>query len=659
MTGEKSTLLIEGRVLGLAGDPGDIGFRNAAAQAGVVYLACDDVHHLGQEIERGAGALLVSEEALSESTRSALLALLLRRPRWSDLPVVLVTDDASSPTVSWAVDQFPTITVVERSRSSLPAISALRTAIKARRQQLELISRRPELLEPDPPSVRLQVPGWKHAEDAQSWLAAIVESSDDAIISKTLKGIITSWNAGAERLFGYQAEEAIGRPIEMIIPKERWGEEREILERLRRGERIEHFETVRVNKAGRMIDISLTISPVRNRTGQIVGVSKVARDISARKRAEEVLREMDRRKDVFLATLAHELRNPLAPIQNTVQLLRLAGDDLVPRQTLDIIQRQISHLTRLVDDLMDVSRINRGKIELHQELVELREILLNAVEISRPLLDAGRHHLSLEFPPEPISLVGDSIRLTQVIANLLNNAAKYTPPGGRILLAAGRSGEQIEIRVRDNGRGISPELLPRVFELFVQADTALDRGTGGLGIGLTLSQSLVQLHGGTLEATSAGLDQGSEFIVRLPGTAAVQRGRFLPATTDAGRNRSRHPTHNILVVDDSTDAANSLALLLRTMGHQVQLAYGGESALELARTYRPDVAVLDLAMPGMDGFELARRLRREPGFADLLLIALTGYGQEEDRRRTREAGFNVHFVKPADPSALEAVLSAR
>ncbi len=394
---------------------------------------------------------------------------------------------------------------------------------------------------------------------AAALLAAIVSSSDDAIVSKTLDGVITSWNAGAERLFGYTPAEAIGQSMTLIIPTERRAEENEILQRIRRGERVEHFETVRVAKNGQRLDVSLTISPVRDAHGRVIGASKVGRDITARKRAAEEaqaaqklltesrdelqrvnaeLSEADRRKDEFLAVLAHELRNPLAPIRNAVHYLGLkASPDPALRNARDIIDRQVKHLVRLVDDLLDISRISSGKIGLRKERVSLALIVTNAVEASRPAIESENHQLTVTLPAEPVYLDADLTRLAQVLQNLLNNAAKYTAPGGKIGLHAEFDGHSVAIRVVDTGIGIPREMLPRVFDLFTQVDRSIERSSGGLGIGLTLVQRLVELHGGTVEARSEGPDKGSEFVVRLPASVESSRrfGGFRQRRCKIGR----------------------------------------------------------------------------------------------------------------------------
>ncbi|HSD29224.1 MAG TPA: PAS domain S-box protein [Vicinamibacteria bacterium] len=841
-------------------------------------------------------------------------------------------------------------------------------------------------------------------EENQARLAAIVESSQDAIVSKTLDSRIVSWNAGAEQLFGYRAEEVIGRPITLLIPPERQDEEREILERIRRGERVQHYETVRISKEGRRVDVSLTISPVRDGAGRVVGASKIARDITTRKRTEQrlatqsrvtqalaesaglrdaapkilraiceeldwpvgvlwsvgedgkalrcaelhhlpsapiprfeaacrerafardvglpgrvwaggqpawicdvtrdgnfpragvaaaeglhgafgvpivvenrvvgvlelfsqgarepdrdllqvmnaigsqvgefierkraeeelrdseqkrrflaeasaaladltdqestlqkvaalavphfadwcavdvpeadgsvrrlavshvdpakvrlvreldrrfpsrpwetrwvrqvirtgepewaasvdemlaaltpgeehlrivrdlglrsyicvplnsrarvlgaltfvrgesaraydaddvraaedlahrtviaienasllaTLRDADRRKNEFLAMLAHELRNPLAPIGNAVQIFRAKGPPVPELQwATEVIGRQVHQMTRLVDDLLDVSRITRGKIELRREVLELATVVGSAVEASRPLIDKWGHELTVTVPPHPILLDADPTRLAQVVSNLLNNAAKYTEHGGRIGLIAEQEGDQVAIRVNDNGVGIPAEMRPRIFDLFAQADRSLERSEGGLGIGLTLVQRLVQMHGGSVEARSEGPGKGSEFVVRLPIARAAARPA--PRGAESGQPVAGPRALRILVVDDNHDAADSLGMLLRMMGNEVHTAHDGVEALGAVAAFHPDVVLLDLGLPKLDGFEVADRIREQRGGADVLLVALTGWGRSEDRRRSREAGFDHHMTKPVEFKALQQFLA--
>jgi PAS domain S-box-containing protein len=487
-------------------------------------------------------------------------------------------------------------------------------------------------------------------------LAAIVESSDDAIVSKTLDGIITSWNRGAERLFGYTPEEAIGRPVTILIPPDRLDEETMILARLRRGERIEHFETVRVAKDGRLIDISISISPVRDEAGTIVGASKVARDISLQKKVQREQQEADARKNEFLALLAHELRNPLGPIRHAVKILRARApsqDELT--WATNIIDRQTEHMTRLVEDLLDVSRITRGTIELRRERVDVAAILTAAVEAGSALMERHHHQLKVTAPSQPLYVEGDITRLTQVVANLLDNAAKYTDPGGKVWLSGEREGDMAVIRVKDSGIGIPSEVLPRIFDMFTQAGLGLERSQGGLGVGLALVERLVKLHGGTVAAYSGGTGQGSQFTIKLP-VAPAQRAVAVErheAALAAAPARCR-----VLVVDDNVDSVESLAMLLRMMGHEVTTAGDGEAALKQAEEFRPDVAILDIGLPKVNGYDLAKEIRQRRWAKNVVLVALTGWGQAQHRMRSQESGFNHHLTKPVEFDVLQQILAA-
>jgi signal transduction histidine kinase len=368
------------------------------------------------------------------------------------------------------------------------------------------------------------------------------------------------------------------------------------------------------------------------------------------------VKDADRRKDDFLAMLAHELRNPLAPIRSGLDLLEMEGVDAATAGwARTMMQQQIQHLVRLVDDLLDVSRIMRGKVQVRKEPVTLADVVRRGVETARPLIDAQKHQLSVALPPEPVWIEADPVRMAQVVANLLNNAAKYNEKPGHIWISAGSRGGTLTLRVRDDGIGIEKALLPLVFDLFTQADRSVARSQGGLGIGLTLVRSLVEMHGGSVEVRSGGLGQGSEFLVRLPVLAAPPTPQ--PAVPADGKTPlAAKSRHRILVVDDNVAAAKILSEIASRWQHEVQVAYTGESALEMAQTYHPDVFLLDIGLPGLSGYEVAQRLRRQPEFSAALLVAVTGYGQEEDRRRSREAGFNHHLVKPVTPEALQNLL---
>jgi PAS domain S-box-containing protein len=612
-------------------------------------------------------------------------------------------------------------------------------------------------------------------------LAAIVDSSDDAIIRKRLDGTIETWNAGAERLFGYRASEAIGRHISLVIPPDRIHEEEQIIATLKAGERINHFETERVRADGARIWVSLTISPIADETGAVVAASKIVRDVTLRIHAEaererfvrvlensqdfigmcdlqgvpffvnraglemtgldslerarqtpvaefffpedqarvideflpQVLREgqgeieirfrhfktgaarwmaykvltltdhagaptgfatvsqdvterkaraddliaADRRKNEFLAMLAHELRNPLAPLSNAVQAIRRRepGDEHTVSVATEILERQIKQMSRLVNDLLDASRISRGSIELRRARIALRPVIEEAVETVRPLVARSAHTLTMTLPPEELYVDGDAGRLAQVVGNLLANAAKFTDKGGCIWLSAQREGDEAVIRVRDNGIGIAPDHLPRLFDMFVQVDTAVERSRDGLGIGLALVKRLVQLHGGTVQVHSAGPGCGSEFTVRLAAAPAAaespQADKPAPAAADSIARR-------VLVVDDNQDAAESLAMLLEFEGHEIHKAHDGADAVTTAERVRPDIVLMDIGLPILNGYEACRRIRDHAWGAPIVMVAITGWGQEGDREQSRLAGFDLHLVKPVDHDELLRVVGS-
>lgn len=390
--------------------------------------------------------------------------------------------------------------------------------------------------------------------------------------------------------------------------------------------------------------------------GEPIRMRGTVRDLTYRKVLELELKEAHRRKDEFLATLAHELRNPLSAISNSLQVLKASSLAAAPdEQVTGIMERQIHQLVRLVDDLMDVSRVIRGKIELRKENVDLATIVAGGVETTQPLIAEKGHTLDISLPAESLIVNADPVRLMQVIGNLVANAAKYTEMNGHIRLFAEREGNEIVLHIKDTGIGISSEMLSRVFDLFVQVDQAVEHSQGGLGIGLTLVRNLVEMHDGLVTARSEGLGKGSEFLIRLP-VAADQKNR-VSAVSAKPVSSAHESCHRLLVVDDNKDAAVTLAMLLRLKGHEVQIAHSGPSALELATTFLPEVVFLDLGMPGMGGLEVAARVRKIQGLEDSVLVALTGWGQEEDRRRTAEAGFDHHFVKPAELDLLESLLA--
>ena len=617
----------------------------------------------------------------------------------------------------------------------------------------------------------------QRADDlTRAHLAAVVQYSGDAILTKNLDGIIQTWNAAAERLFGYRPQEIVGRSVTTLIPPDRLHEETAILDRLRRGQPSERLETIRIAKDGRLLHVSVSISPLRDRDGQIVGASKVVhdvtavvsareallrerellattlasigdgvvvtdadgritsvnrqaeqvtgwtdedargrplpevfrivnedtresvenpvakvlrlgtivglanhtvlirkdgeerpiddsaapirrgdgslagvvlvfRDVTARREAENAIRTADRRKDEFLAILSHELRNPLAPIRMAISMLQQLGPpDPRLRELRDVIDRQTQQLTRLLDDLLDISRIASGKITLRKERVSVSMAVSYAVEAVRPYTDAMGHSLTVNFLHGPIEVEGDLGRLAQVFTNLLNNAAKYTEKRGDISITVARDGPEAVIRIRDTGIGLAPNQLTQVFELFAQIDPSLERGAGGLGVGLSLAKTFVDLHNGTIEAFSEGLGRGSEFVVRLPALPSKETARDVPSLE---AQPPAPAARRILVADDNADAAMVLAESLRLHGHEVHTAHDGPTAIEAAKKIRPDVVILDIGMPRVNGYDVARHLRTDLG-PDAVLIAVTGWGQEDDRRRALEVGFNHHLTKPVD-----------
>ena len=685
----------------------------------------------------------------------------------------------------------------------------------------------------------------KQAVDTLSRLAAVVEYSDDAIITKTLDGIISTWNPGATRIFGYTAEEAIGKPVTMLIPEKHLDEEPGILERLRRGERIDHYETIRRRKDGTFINVSLTVSPIKDENGRIFGASKIARDITRQKRSEELireqahvlalldttgksiasnldlqnvlqtvtdtateltgakfgaffynvineegeafllytlsgapreafekfglprntpvfhptftgqgvvrsaditkdprygtmaphhgmpkghlpvrsylavpvisrtgevmgglffghpevdrfteraeqlvvgvaaqaavamdnarlyeaaqreiasreraeaaLRETDQRKDEFLATLAHELRNPLAPIrQATLISMSASATPEQKRWSHEVITRQVRHMSVLLDDLLDISRITRGTLELRTEMTDIKAVVDAAVETSRPTIQAKMHELVIDLPGEPVKFAADPLRLAQVLSNLLTNAAKYTDPRGTIKLRATADANTITISVIDTGIGLSQDGLAAVFKMFSQVQSTQDRSDGGLGIGLALSKGLVQLHGGTIEASSPGPGLGSVFTVQIPRRSVATPA---PQNTEGNTLKTAYK-RRVLIADDNRDAAESLAMLLEMHGHTITVVHDGRQALAAIEASPPDVALLDIGMPHIDGYEVARRVRGDTRSRQVLLIAVTGWGQEQDKARAMAAGFDLHFTKPIEPQLMIDLLGA-
>jgi two-component system CheB/CheR fusion protein len=467
-----------------------------------------------------------------------------------------------------------------------------------------------------------------------------------------------SANASYARWIGLPVEQIVGRPIVDVMGEAAFELIRARVERVLRGERIEYEDVLPI--AGVLKPVHMVYTPDTDGAGRVVGWVASVTDISERKRAEtalrdanEKLKEANRRKDEFLAMLGHELRNPLATIQLSVALLH-RGPALAAQQARAgaMIERQTEHLVRLVEDLLEISRITTGKFALKKAPTNVADVVLNAVETCRPLLDQKQLDVSLELPPAEIAVEADPARLTQALVNIVTNAAKYTPSGGRIRIRAAREGRDAVLAVKDTGIGIPREMLEKIFEAFVQMEQSLDRAQGGLGLGLALVRKIVELHGGTVAAFSEGPGKGSEIVARVPiGAGAATATPAAPAPARPFRRR------RVLVVEDNVDFAEGLAVLLGDKGHEVRMAHDGPAALQMIEQLRPDVVMLDIGLPILDGYEVARRVRSMPGSEGITLIALSGYGQQEDRQRSREAGFDLHFVKPDDLEKLEDAVS--
>ncbi len=522
----------------------------------------------------------------------------------------------------------------------------------------------------------------RKGERAQALLALIVQSSDDAIISKTLDGVIASWNAGAERLFEYTASEAIGKPISLIIPPERRNEEKMILARLRKGERVEHFETVRVSKTGKLIDISLTISPIRNQQGEIIGASKIARDVTDRHAIEQerdrlLLQERSLRaeaeraarlKDEFLATISHELRTPLNAILGWSTMLRQGPlDDATAARGIEAIERNAKSQAQLIEDLLDVSRIISGNLRLDLKPIALTSVVKGAMDSVQLAADAKNIQLQIIVDPAADNLTGDAARLQQVAWNLLSNSIKFTPPGGSVTVKIDRVDSYAPMTVTDTGDGISPEFLPFVFERFKQADGSTTRTHGGLGLGLAIARHLTEMHGGTIEADSQGSGLGAMFKIRLPlanlGAGGPFRPDFVrPAATPPNVTTTVEAPDlrgiRILAVDDEADARDMLRVGLERFGAEVTIVATAEDALDTLLVWRPDVLVSDIGMPAEDGYDLIKKIRALPSEhgRDVPAIALTGYVRIEERMRALAAGYQMFVPKPVDVSGLSAII---
>jgi PAS domain S-box-containing protein len=506
--------------------------------------------------------------------------------------------------------------------------------------------------------VTAQKRGEAELREQRAWFEVTLSSIGDAVITTDVRGQVTFLNPIGEAMTGWKLAEARGLALERIFhivnEDTRQPAANPLAKVLQEGVIVGLANhTVLIARDGTEVAIEDSAAPIRDASGAVCGAVMVFHDVTGRRQAEIALRDADRRKDEFIATLAHELRNPLAPIRQAALISKApAATEAQKRWSHDVIDRQVQYMSLLLDDLLDISRVTRGTLVLRMQLTELAAAVDVAIETARPLIDAKRHVLSVNLPHEPVQFTADPLRVAQILSNLLTNAAKYTDPEGQIRLTASCDADQLLIRVADSGVGISAENLPGIFEMFSQVHPTMDRSEGGLGIGLALAKGLVELHGGTIEAGSAGLGHGCEFTVRLPVRMLPCPRQVSAAAAAPARTRRRR----VLVADDNRDSAETLAMLLRVEGHDVVITHDGSAALAAFGGFAPDVVLLDIGMPGPNGYEVAQKIRQSRPDAKIKLIAITGWGQESDKERAFAAGFDHHLTKPVDPRQLSALL---
>ncbi|MEO0529185.1 MAG: PAS domain S-box protein, partial [Planctomycetota bacterium] len=492
----------------------------------------------------------------------------------------------------------------------------------------------------------IDITSLKQAESKLAELSEIVEHSDDAIFRQDVDGTIRTWNRGAERLFGLSATKVLGGHVEVLGLRCNDIDVEQMLKLVECGQSLEHVEARYPRKDGTVADVALSLSPIRDPQGNVIGASSIARDVTKHKQAEAKVREAVRRRDEFLAMLSHELRNPLAAVLNATNVLTEAENDrAVATEARDVIDHNVRHVARILDDLLDVSRITNDKINLHREVVDLSALLIDVVECVQHRIDAKNQELHYIPTNDPLFVEGDVGRLQQMQVNLLVNSSKYTSEGGKIEYRLEKDGDDAIITITDNGVGIEEGLMESIFEPFVQADQTIDRAQGGMGLGLTLVRKVAEAHKGSVSVDSEGVDQGSTFTVRLPTTR--KRPQRKPELSLADDNDMR-----IMIVEDNEGVRKMLARTLELKGLTVHAVPSGRTALEQIRDFRPTVAIVDIGLPDVDGYEVARRVRQMPECKDLLLVAVTGYGRDRDRDTAIAAGFDIHLVKPLDPNEL-------
>ncbi|MES2570599.1 MAG: ATP-binding protein [Verrucomicrobiota bacterium] len=607
------------------------------------------MHELCRAIVDGCGAILLAEEALDGKAGALLVEALSLQPSWSDIPVAIITSGGAQESRDRLLQRkvlgtIGNVTLVERPFRPGTLTSMFQVALRSRQRQYQvrdLLEERVEISKKVEQQARL----FNTTLSAMTDFAYILDRAGRFVYAN--KAMLDSW--------GLKLSDVTGKSFPELGYSEELSKkfQQHIDSVLQRGEVIRD-ETPYTTPLGVNGYYEHIFSPVLAADGSVEAIAGSSRDTTARRLSEEALRNADRRKDEFLAMLAHELRNPLASVLGAATVLRSSNDAANHEWATSVIEHQSGHLARLIDDLLDVSRITSGKIRLRKKRIDAAVILAQACESARPLCNERRNSLRCSFERDVLWLEADPTRLEQIVLNLLTNAAKYTHAGGTIELNAQCHGKEVLIQIKDNGIGIAPDRLPEVFELFSQGERSIARSEGGLGIGLTIVKMLTKMHHGRIAAHSDGIDKGSVFTLYFPLAAAPcpdnSTSRPEAAVTHSKRRR-------IIVVDDNVDTAQALMRLLKRAGHDLHVAYDGYSALEKARAYRPEVVLLDIGLPEMDGYEVAARMREEPQCANALIIALSGYGQEEDRRRSKAAGFDYHLVKPADMGELTQLLS--
>jgi len=622
-------------------------------RAGISAVCCEGARSAALELESSAGAVLMTDAAFTDPHIHSLLGALTRQPPWSDVPVILLSGSGiPAPNIDRLHASLRNVTLLERPTSSRTLVSSVQAALRARARQYQLRDQFDALRSSEAAlgESERQFRTMANSIPQLAWMA----QADGAVVWYNRRWYEYTGTTPEQMLgWGWQA---VHDPEYLPAVLDRWRLS------LETGALFEMEFPLR-SAEGQFRMFLTRVFPLEDESGEVfqwIGTNtdmESTKQIEVQLRATEAaLRNADRRKDLFLATLAHELRNPLAPIRTAAQVL--ADHRLPPAQmkwAQGVIQRQVAHMALLLDDLLDIARITQGKLVLKRSRVTLKEVIDSAVEAAGPVIDGKHHQLDVSLPAHTVTLEADPLRLSQVLSNLLTNAAKYTDPAGHIRLTASVRDEVLHLCVADDGIGIAADALSRIFEMFSQVDSESNRSDGGLGIGLSLVKGLVELHGGEIEARSGGPGHGSEFIVRLPLDADLADSAPLPEIeAPPVKRRARR----VMIADDNKDAADSLGMLLDLAGHEVRVVYTGRSALEIAQTFRPDVAFIDIGMPDMTGYEVAQQLRREPWGSGPFLVALTGWGQDDDRRRAREAGFDRHLTKPVASDDVDGLIAA-